>query len=486
MSNDGDRTLRHAVRVRVVLRHLGELGIILAVALLVPTLGAAFFGEFHLMLPYSMTGVLLFALGLIARRGPAARDLQLHEALVITVAAFVLSPLVLSGPLVFQGIPWIDALFEAISGVTTTGLSTLASVEERPRTFLLARAWMQWVGGLGFVVLYVALALGPGVATHRLGAAFLDPTDVAGSMRAHARRVLIVYLGLTAFGVTLLLLLGATSFDAVVHTLSGVSTGGFAARDTSLAPLGVSLQFGILGLSLLGAVSLPLYAELSRGRWRRLRDHTEARALLVFIAILGSLLFVTARASSGDSTAPVSDLALLSVSAQTTAGFSTLPVEDLPESSKAVLIFSMITGGSQGSTAGGMKLLRVLLVIRLVQWLIASTRLPPHAVSGPTLSGERLEESELLRAAASILLFLGVLAVSSLPFVAHGYPPLDGLFEVASATGTVGLSVGIARPDLEPLLKGVLCMNMLLGRLEVFAVLVAVSPWTWIGRRTSS
>lgn len=469
----------------MVLRYLGELGLVLGVTALVPTLGAALFREFHLLLPFGLAAALLFGLGLLARRVLPPRELQRNEALVVTVAVFALSPVVLSVPLVFEGIPWLDALFETISGFTTTGLSTLASVEERSRTFLLARAWLQWVGGLGFVVFSLALTLEPGVATRRLGAPSLAPADFAGSMRAHARRVLRIYLSLTGLGVVALLLLGASGFDAVVHTFSGISTGGFTPRDTSLAGLERRLQYGVFGLCLLGAISLPLYAAPWRGGWKRVHRDPEARALLVLIAVGGSLVFVATRFGTGSADVPISDIALISVSAQTGSGFSTLEVAGLPASAKLVLILSMITGGSHGSTAGGVKLLRLLLVVRLVKWLVAETRLPAHAVAGPTLSGQRLESNELLRAAATILLFLGVLVVSWLPFLAYGYAPLEALFEVASATGTVGLSVGIARPELEPILKGVLCTNMLLGRLEVFAVLVALSPRTWIGRRTS-
>lgn len=486
MSNQGERALRHAVRVRVVLRTVGELGLVLGATALVPTLGAVGFGELHLVLPYAGVGAVLFGLGLLARRTPAPRDLQRSEALVVTVAAFVLAPLAMSVPLAMQGIPWLDALFEAVSGVTTTGLSTLASVEGRPRTFLLARAWMQWVGGLGFVVLSLALVLGPGMAARRLGASGLDPSDTVGSMRAYARRVLLVYLALTALGVALLVALGATGFDAVVHTFAGVSTGGFAPRDASLAALGARLQWGVLGVSLLGAFSLPLYHELRMGRWRRLRDDPEARALLVAIAVVAGFLFLALRGASGPAGVGASDVALLAVSAQSTTGFATFDLAALPDAAKALLVGSMLLGGSVGSTAGGMKLLRVLLVVRLVQWLVAQTRFPPHAVTAPTLAGERLEAPELLRAAAVILLFGAVVAGSWLPFLAFGHAPLDALFEVASATGTVGLSVGVTGPDLEPALKGVLCLDMLLGRLEVFAILVALAPRTWIGRRTSA
>jgi trk system potassium uptake protein TrkH len=282
----------------------------------------------------------------------------------------------------------------------------------------------------------------------------------------------------------LLLALGATVFDAIVHTFAGVSTGGFAPRTDSLASLGRALQTGILGLSLLGAFALPLYLQLARGDWRALRDDREVRALLACIAF-GALLLVSGTWFAGTSPKPsLSELGLLATSAQTTAGFSTLDVEMLPDSGKLVVILSMITGGSHGSTAGGMKLFRLLVLIRLIQWLITKTRLPPHAVSSPVLAGEPLQDPDLLRAAAVILLFLGAIGVSWLIFLTYGYPPLDALFEVTSATGTVGLSVGIARPELEPFLKGVLCTNMLLGRLEVFAILVALSPRTWIGRRS--
>jgi trk system potassium uptake protein TrkH len=467
---------------------VGQLAFVLGLLTLAPCAAAALFGEPRPMALYALTASALLVPGWLARRGPPPRTIERHEALVVTAAIFALSPLVMAIPLALQGVPWLDALFEAVSGVTTTGLSTLATVEGRPRTFLFARAWMQWVGGLGFVVLSLALALGPSLATRRLGTSSLEPGDVLGSMRIHARRVLWIYLALTAFGVFGLGLLGASVFDAVVHTLAGVSTGGFAPRDTSLAALARPIQCGVLGLTLLGAVSLPLYLALGRGQPGRILRDPEVRLLgaltLAATALLGLAFRVAPSAAADGAPVSVPDFALLAVSAQTTAGFSTFDLSDAPGFAKAVVILSMITGGSHGSTAGGVKLLRVLLMVRLVQWLIGQTRLPSHAVSaGPTLSGERLESSDLLRAASLVLLFLGVVLVSWLAFLAWGYPPLDALFEVVSATGTVGLSTGISRPDLEPFLKGVLCVNMFLGRLEVFAVVVALSPRTWLGRR---
>lgn len=484
MAGEAERTLARAVRLRVVARYTGELGFVFGISMLVPVVGAAVFGDYGPMAAYAGLGALLVAGGLVARRSPRPPDLQRNEALVVTVAAFVLAPLLVAGPLALHGVGLGDALFEAVSGITTTGLSTLDGLDQRPRTFLLARAWMQWIGGLGFVVLSLAILFDPGVATRRLGAPTLDAADVEGSMRAHARQVLVVYLALTAFGILLLLLLGAGALDAVLHTLSGVSTGGFAPRDSSLADLERRLQCGILGVSALGAVSLPLYAHALRGRWRRLRDDPEVRALLVLIAGMGVLLYAATRSGAGGGPG-VADVALLTVSAQTTTGFSTQALEGLPAAAKVLLVLSMLCGGCLGSTAGGVKILRLLLMVRLVRWLVVATRLPAHAVAGPTLKGVRLQPGELMWAGALVLLFVTTLVISWLAFLAYGYPPVDSLFEVASATGTVGLSTGVARADLEPFLKGVLCMNMWAGRLEVFALLVALAPRTWLGRRAS-
>jgi trk system potassium uptake protein TrkH len=173
----------------------------------------------------------------------------------------------------------------------------------------------------------------------------------------------------------------------------------------------------------------------------------------------------------------------MAFSAQTTAGFSSLNVSELDSASKLLLIFPMLIGGNLGSTAGGMKIFRLLVLLRLVALAVQRTRLPSRAVVEPRLNGVRLEAGEIERALVVILLFGLTVVLSWVPFVAMGYNPLDSLFEVVSATGTVGLSAGITSPTLPPLLKGVLCFDMLMGRLEILAILVVFYPGTWIGRR---
>jgi trk system potassium uptake protein TrkH len=146
----------------------------------------------------------------------------------------------------------------------------------------------------------------------------------------------------------------------------------------------------------------------------------------------------------------------------------------------------MFIGGGLGSTAGGIKLLRLLILLRLIQLMLQRTALPSHAVTEPRLYGKPLEEGDIQGALMLILLFIIVILASWLVFVAYGYAPLDALFEVVSASATVGLSSGITSGSLEPLLQVVLCLDMLLGRLEIIALLVVLYPPTWLAKRTES
>jgi len=198
--------------------------------------------------------------------------------------------------------------------------------------------------------------------------------------------------------------------------------------------------------------------------------------------VLGGLLTLWMPAGDGGWL----DALLMGMSAQSTTGFSTLAIGDLDDASRLAMIGAMLVGGSVGSTAGGFKLLRLLLLLRLLQLVLARTAAPRHAVIDVRLGGRRVDDEDLWRAMLLMVMFVLLVFLSWLAFVFHGYPALDALFEVVSAAGTVGLSTGIARPDLEPLLKAILCFDMLAGRVEIFALLVVLYPGTWLGKRSET
>jgi len=479
------QTLAYAIRARVLLKYLGQLMLVLAALDLLPAVVAFGYGESELALRFSIVTLVLVATSVPWVRLAVPVEIQTNEALAVTALAFLIGAASMVYPFMGAGIGLSDALFEAVSGITTTGLSCLASVEDKPRSFLFARAWMQWYGGLGIVILSLALLMGHERIARRLLGRPSEGEGVAVGIRRYSRQIVGVYLTLTLLAVLLLWAAGLDGFTALAHALSAVSTGGFSTYDDSLAGMGNGAAVWVVTVSSLsGALALAVYYRIWHQGWRALAGDTESRGLLVAVA-LSCLLLMLSMHWSGVSgwAASMRHALLLGVSAQTTTGFSSLDVSGLQPLPKVIMMLSMFVGGDIGSTAGGVKILRLLVLLRLLQFIIRTTGAPSHAVNEARLGGRRLSQPEFVAVLSLLSLFVLVILLSWVTFLALGYDPLNSLFEVVSATATTGLSTGISGPGLEPALQGVLCLDMLAGRLEIVALLVLVYPGTWFGKR---
>jgi trk system potassium uptake protein TrkH len=479
------RALTYSVRPLPVLKYFGQLCIVLALLMLVPLVVSILLGDYRVALRYSIVLVGVFTMGFFLQRLPTPKRIQTNEAMVVTALVFLFAAMVMTWPTMASGLSFIDALFETISAVTTTGLSVTASVVDKPAIFLFSRSWMQWVGGLGIVILSVATMIRPGLAAKRIGDLEDYEEDLVGGTRAHARRVLIIYSILTGFGIIALGLLGAGWFNSVIYSLSAVSTGGFSPHNASLAGFSSQwLQAMVILLSMAGAIPLVLYFRSFKEGGRVLIRDRQLQWLIISGVV--TALLVAWFLFNQDGFGWIQALrhgALNAFSAHTTAGFSTLDISQISAGAKLTLIFSMFIGGAAGSTAGGIKILRLLILVQLVYIFLQRASMPKQAVVEASLGRRRLETDEIQNALSIVFVFLTFIAISWLVFVGMGHNPLDSLFEVVSAIGTVGLSTGIAAPELHPILKGVLCADMLLGRLEIIAWLVLFYPRTWIGRR---
>jgi trk system potassium uptake protein TrkH len=338
------------------------------------------------------------------------------------------------------------------------------------------------------VVLSVAVILPQSKAALQLLKENWEQEGIMAGTKAYARIIIKVYLYISLFGFFLLLLLGVRWFDALVHVLAAVSTGGFSSFDNSLAGFGGRfVPVAVILVSCMGAIPIVVYSVLFvRGRngWREVTANAEIRGLalaFVIASLLTSLLLLTVDGIPLDSA--FENGTLIALSAQTTTGFSTLHVADLSGSTKFVLIMYMLIGGNVGSTAGGIKILRLLIILKVAQLFIIRSSMPSDAVVHPRLMGRRLESGEIERCFLLVFFFAVIITLSWFPFILMGYPFLDSLFEVVSATCTVGLSTGISSSSLPALLKGILCIDMLMGRLEIVAFLVLFYPSTWIGQK---
>lgn len=479
----GDEVLGYAIRLPVLGRYLGQLMLVMAALALVPLACSLVFAEHHLADRYALVAGALAVAGYALSRLRRPDRVQHNEGMAIVALAFLLSPLAMSWPLSAPGLPWTDALFEAISGVTTTGLTTLADPAAMPRTFLFSRAWMQWYGGLGIMAFSLAVVQRAGPVVLGLSASEPAKDDLLGSTREHALRVIAVYGALTGVGLVVAWLLAGDFFQALLYTFAAVSTGGFAPQAGSLAGAASPwFPAWILVLCLFGAVPFAFYHGTRRYRF----NLRQIASLLGFVLALTALLFGLFLFDGMGWVPALRHATATAMSAQSTAGFSTLDIAALDPAAKLALIPAMLIGGGVGSTAGGIKIVRVLILVHLVIVIVRHTRLAPHAYETFRIEERRYAAGEVNRALALLALFVAVVLLSWLPFVVLGHDPLDALFEVASATGTVGLSSGVTSPELHPLLKAVLCADMLLGRLEVIAWLVLLGPRTWIGRRMRS
>lgn len=479
--------LTYAVRPKVIAKYLGQLMLMLALLTLAPLIVSLIFGEFGSSARLAIVIALLCAVGIPAARLPPPSQIQTNEALVVVACMFLISASLLTFPLMENGVAFQDALFEAVSAVTTTGLSSLPTLDGHSHTFLFLRAWMQWFGGLGIAILSVALLMSHHIANRQLTEP-ISGENLVTTARAYARRIVTVYLTLTLAAIILLRPFTADTLTAVDYILATVSTGGFSPTDGGLAAVPHwEARYGIMLFAFLGALPLVLYYHLFRRDWRKVLGDIELRGLVAVTLLSIMLLWLFIPAQPGISRLEtMAHTIFTAVSAQTTTGFSTMSINEFGPAAKCVLILSMALGGSIGSTAGGIKILRLLIVLRLIQLALNRTALASHAVVAHRLGGKPLDEGDMIRTLLLILLFGIVVVVSWFAFVACGYDPLDSLFEVVSATGTVGLSTGITRHSLEPALKAVLCADMLLGRLEVIALLVVLYPKTWIGNRAES
>jgi trk system potassium uptake protein len=485
MASKGYATLARPVRVRPMLKYLGELLIALSGIAAVPCVVALVAGWTEAAFRCAVVTVILVAAGWLLGRLKAESDIRSNEALVIVVCVFLIGSVAMTWPLMVANVKLDDAFFESVSGITTTGLSTIAADTELPALHLFTRAWMQWYGGMAIIVLAVGLLLPPGAVSKGMATSSAMPEGMVGSARLRARELLVIYVAISAIGILVLWILGMPLFEAVCHALAAISTGGFSTHRESLAAYDrPSIQAFVMLLCLMGGLSFSLYHRAINGEWREALFDPACRMLLVSLCVSTVLTGLFMAISDRFTWLEVMRHApLMAASAQVTAGFSTTDVPDLDAATKGAMIITMFIGGDAGSTAGGVKIVRLLIILRLIQIMIARTTLPSHAVVDMRVYSQKVDQPSFERAIGVIALFGSTIVLSWLVFLAYGYPPLDSLFDVVSATTTTGLSAGVTSPGLPVALKGVLALNMLMGRVEILALLVLVYPGTWFGKK---
>ena len=498
-------------RARVAVDVLGALNLVatltayLSLATVVPTVVAIGYGE--PFWPFLAAGAILGGLSVLtARLTRGERRLGAREGFLVVAGTWLFAAALGALPYVLAGDPQlgrpVDAYFEAMSGFTTTGASVVVDFEELPRSLLLWRQLTQWLGGIGIVVL--ALAVLPRL---RVGGRQILEHEMPGpeieSLRTRigdtARRVSVLYLALSAVLVTVLVLLGVSGvdgrmsvFNAFAHAMATMPTGGFGVEGTSLAAYAPASQWVIaLFMALAGANFALLYQVFVRRAPREAaRDH-EFRLYVALIAFasLVLLLVLALDDSLEGSDSPLRHAVFQTISIMTTTGFATVDFAGWPALAAMTLIGLMFVGGSAGSTSGSVKVVRHLLMAKILRREIDQT-LHPELVA-PIRLGRTVVDERTLRAVSSfVLLYIGLFVVGATLLAADaertGTDLLvrDAIAASATTLGNVGPAFGFAGPfgSFEPFSDfSTLVMTGLMwaGRLEIIPVVVLLSRHYW-------
>jgi trk system potassium uptake protein len=430
---------------------------------------------------FIIPAVLMGGLGLAAWRLLKPKDhvvLSIQEGGVIVLLSWVAVCLFSAWPfMAVTGLSFTQAVFESVSGWTTTGLSVV-DVTEACHVILLWRSIMQLAGGAGLAIIMLSAITGPTGSALSIAE---GREQLVPHVRQSAKLVMMIYSGYMIVGTAALHLAGMNGFDAVNHAFAALSTGGFSTRAESIGYWNsVAVEAVVIPLMILGNLSFVTAWLMLRGKFRAVGRNGEIRLMAVMIPLCAILLFLlTARGLYPTFGKSVRVAIFETVTALTTTGFSTVGYQGWNAFGWVLLIMLMLIGGGTCSTAGGIKQYRIYLLWKSVMWELRRSLLPRSAVTqNPVWDAEQrifVNDARLRQIGTFVFFYLSIFVIGSTILAAHGYGFKESLFEYASAIGTVGLSVGVTSPSAPGAVLWAQIIGMLLGRLEFFVILVSIT-----------
>ena len=467
---------------------IGRILVTEAALLALPAVTALTYGES--LRPFLLTALLLVAVGLVmGRKKPARTALYARDGFAVVALAWLLMsafgalPFVLSGDIPF----YVDAFFETVSGFTTTGASILTEIEPLHRGILFWRSFTHWVGGMGVLVFVMAiLPMTDGHGMHLMRAEVPGPSvgKLVSRMSDTAKILYGIYLVLTVIEIILLMVGGMPLFDSCIHAFGSAGTGGFSNRNLSVGAYDNAYFDVVIGVfMLLFGVNFNLYYFLLIKRFKDVFHSEELRAYLGIVAAAVIAIAVDILHIYG-SVGKSLRYAFFQVSSIiTTTGFATADFNTWPTFSKGILMVLMFIGACAGSTGGGVKVARVVI---LVKSSLADMRkmLHPNAIATVRFEGKPLTERSVRGVHVFISVYVLVFAVSFLLLTLEGFDLVTTFTALAACINNIGPGLEVVGPmgnyaQFSPWAKLLLSFNMLVGRLEIFPMLLLCAPSIW-------
>jgi len=484
---------------RLIALVLGEIALIMGALMCIPLFMALGYGESHTLAGYGIAiavCVVLGALGLGLRPPKEKRDLRPTSGFAICGIIWVVISLVGALPYCISGyIPnYIDALFETVSGFTTTGSSILTNVEIMPKSLLFWRALTQWLGGMGVLVFAIAILPGGDKMSTALAKAEIPGPQfgkLVSKLRFTSRILYAIYIVLTLLLVAILCACKMPVFDSFCHAFSTASTGGFSVKNASIAAYNsVAIEVVITVFMIIFSVNFNIYFMIIIGHFlKAIRSEELICMLLIFITAVTVVTIDLCVRNTYDSVAEALRYSSFNIaSVMSTTGFGTADFTGWSALSQVILVAIMCIGGSAGSTAGGMKVSRMMIISKSSVINLKKT-LSPRSVYSLKMDGKPLSENTIVSVRNFFLLYVLIIAISTI-LVSVENPIVSGnavetnFTAVIACFNNIGPGLGAVGPagnyaGYGAFAKIVLSIDMLLGRLEILPILLIFSPKSW-------
>ena len=473
---------------RIICRVLGMILLCLAALMILPTIAGLWYGEnvSHFIITMVLTGAVGFAM---TRVKPYSSVIYAKDGFVIVGLGWILMSLFGALPFVISGdIPnYIDAVFETVSGFTTTGASILENVEEMSQGCLFWRSFTHWIGGMGVLVFIMAILPMSGEhSMHIMRAEVPGPTvgKLVPRVRQTAKILYLIYVAMTAVEVVLLLLGGMSLFDALIHSFGSAGTGGFSNKVASVGAYNSAyIEMVIAVFMALFAINFNLFFLILIGRWK---DALKSEELHWYLAIIAASVLAIALGIRGMYGSMLTALrhAFFNVSSITsTTGFCTVDYVQWPHYCQWILVILMFCGACAGSTGGGLKTSRVVMVFKNITCEIRQM-LHPRTVTRVQMDGKRVDETGMKAVNTFFACFMVLLILGTFLVSLDDHDTATNFTAVLSCMSNIGPGISLVGPTGNFNIfsygsKIVLTFAMLIGRLEIYPILILFAPSTW-------
>lgn len=481
------------MNIKAVGYYIGNVLRLLSVMLLPPLLIAFFGNEQGTVGAFALSMGITLAAGLLLLliKRPGTGGVRPAEGFVTVSLSWILISLFGCLPFYISGyIPhFIDCVFETVSGFTTTGATILSNVEALPNSLLYWRSFTHWIGGMGvlvFMLAIVPLAKGNGESMHLLRAESPGPDvgKLTAKMRDSTRALYLIYIVMTLILFVLLLAGGMPLFDSVVNTFATAGTGGFAIKNASIAAYPSHYLQTVLAVGMMVfGINFNVFYFIIIGKGLQAIKGEEFRAYIGIIAASTLMIAVNILPEYGTLYESLHQSFFQVSSVITTTGFATTDFDKWPEFSRLILVGLMVIGASAGSTGGGIKVARVLMLVKeLKAEIMRAVR--PRRVETVCIDGKRVDPSVMRNTYGFMSAYIVICAVSTLIVSLDNFDFTSTVTGVLTCMGNVGPGLSMVGPTgnfgaFSDISKIVLSLDMLFGRLEIFPLILMFSPKVW-------